>query len=54
MVGASFERLTSAKVLNDPRPIDVVFAGLAPGLIGIYQFDFRIPLDWPYPVFNAY
>jgi len=41
-------------VLNDPRPIDVVFAGLAPGLIGIYQFDFRIPLDWPYPVFNAY
>ena len=41
-------------VLNDPRPFEMVFAGLAPGLVGLYQFDFRIPPDWPYPLFNAY
>ena len=41
-------------VLNDPRPFEVLFAGLAPGLIGIYQLDFRIPSDWPFKAFNAY
>ncbi len=25
------------------------FAGLAPGLIGVYQLDFYIPTNWPYP-----
>jgi uncharacterized protein (TIGR03437 family) len=28
------------------RPFEVLFAGLAPTLTGIYQFDFRIPADW--------
>jgi uncharacterized protein (TIGR03437 family) len=41
-------------VLSDPRPIEVLFAGLAPGLFGIYQFDFRVPSDWLYPAFNPY
>jgi uncharacterized protein (TIGR03437 family) len=35
------------------RPFDVLFAGLAPGLIGLYQLDLRIPLDWPYTLFSA-
>ncbi|HXS94625.1 MAG TPA: hypothetical protein VN736_08465 [Candidatus Limnocylindrales bacterium] len=35
------------------RPFDVLFAGLAPGLIGLYQLDFLIPLDWSSTVFNA-
>ncbi len=41
-------------VPNDPRPFEVLFAGLAPGLIGTYQVDFRIPPGWPFRVFNAY
>lgn len=28
------------------EPIDALFAGLAPGLIGLYQFDFQVPPDW--------
>jgi uncharacterized protein (TIGR03437 family) len=32
-----------AAPLGDPRPAAVVFAGLAPGLIGIYQVDIAIP-----------
>ena len=27
-------------------PVEVLFAGAAPGLVGIYQVDFRIPRDW--------
>ena len=27
------------------RPVDVAFAGLAPGLVGIYQVDVRVPED---------
>ncbi len=41
-------------VPNDPRPFEVLFAGLAPGLIGTYQLDFRIPAIWPFQLFNAY
>jgi uncharacterized protein (TIGR03437 family) len=33
---------------------DVLFAGLAPGLIGKYQLDLRIPPDWGAPVFDAF
>ena len=36
------------------RTINVAFAGLAPGTTGIYQFDIRIPSDWPSSVFNAF
>jgi uncharacterized protein (TIGR03437 family) len=27
------------------RPIEVLFAGLAPGLVGFYQIDLRVPVD---------
>ncbi|MBM3798325.1 MAG: hypothetical protein FJW31_30775 [Acidobacteria bacterium] len=40
-------------VLTDPSPIEAPFARLAPGMVGVYQLDFRIPSDWPYPLFNA-
>ena len=33
-------------------PINVPFSGLAPGFVGVYQFDFQIPPDWSYPLFN--
>jgi len=33
-------------------PFEALFAGLAPGFIGLYQFDFRIPPDWSYTIFN--
>ncbi len=33
--------------------IEPVFAGLAPGLVGVYQLDFRVPPDWTEPVFYA-
>jgi uncharacterized protein (TIGR03437 family) len=33
---------------------DALFVGLAPGLVGVYQLDFRIPPDWNDSVFNAY
>jgi len=39
---------------SPPRAIEAPFAGLAPGLIGIYQLDLRIPEDWPHALFNAY
>jgi uncharacterized protein (TIGR03437 family) len=32
---------------SSAQPIEVVFAGLAPGMIGIYQLSFRVPLDAP-------
>jgi uncharacterized protein (TIGR03437 family) len=28
-------------------PLEVLFAGLAPGMIGIYQVDMRLPVDLP-------
>jgi uncharacterized protein (TIGR03437 family) len=33
-------------------PFSILFGGLAPDLIGLYQFDFLIPSDWSYPIFN--
>jgi uncharacterized protein (TIGR03437 family) len=33
-------------------PFEALFAGLAPGLIGLYQFDFLIPSDWSSRIFN--
>jgi uncharacterized protein (TIGR03437 family) len=42
---------------SDPTsgtPFEVPFAGLAPGLIGVYQLDFRIPQDWREPVFSGF
>ena len=33
-------------------PFEILFGGLAPGLVGLYQFDFLIPPDWSYPIFN--
>jgi len=33
---------------------DAAFAGLAPGLVGVYQLDIRIPFDWKNPRFFAY
>jgi hypothetical protein len=30
------------------------FAGLAPGLVGVYQLDLRIPPDWDAPVFDVF
>jgi uncharacterized protein (TIGR03437 family) len=36
------------------QPIEPEFAGLAPGLIGIYQFNFKIPTNWDIPFFNPY
>jgi uncharacterized protein (TIGR03437 family) len=32
---------------------DVPFAGLAPGLVGLYQVDLRIPENWTFPMFSA-
>ena len=40
--------------LSNPQPFEVEFAGLAPGLIGIYQFNFKIPNNWDYSLFNPY
>jgi uncharacterized protein (TIGR03437 family) len=33
---------------------DALFVGLAPGLVGVYQLDFRIPPDWKDSIFNPY
>ncbi len=38
---------------REKRPFDVLFAGLAPALVGVYQLDVRIPRDWKEPVFRA-
>lgn len=39
---------------NSPAlPVEVLFAGLAPGLTGVYQLNLRIPPDWPYQTFIA-
>ena len=32
---------------KDSMPADVLFAGLAPGLIGLYQIDVRVPSNPP-------
>jgi uncharacterized protein (TIGR03437 family) len=34
---------------NDPVPVEVLYSGLAPGLIGVYQIDLRLPADVPVP-----
>ncbi|MCX6611803.1 MAG: hypothetical protein NTW74_13235 [Acidobacteria bacterium] len=39
---------------GNPQPLEVEFAGLAPGLTGIYQFNFKIPNNWDYSLFNPY
>lgn len=36
------------------RPFEVLFAGLAPGLVGVYQIDLRIPADWNENEFRGY
>jgi uncharacterized protein (TIGR03437 family) len=33
------------QVLLDGKPVDVSFAGLTPGLAGLFQINFRVPLD---------
>lgn len=43
-----------ARVVGEVRcwlkgPIDVLFAGLAPGLVGVYQIDLQIPRSAPSP-----
>lgn len=43
----------AGNIVQADRPLDVPFAGLAPGLTGIYQFDLRIPPDWQYQTFIA-
>jgi hypothetical protein len=34
--------------------VEAIFTGLAPGLVGVYQLDFRIPPDWTESTFDAY
>ncbi|MFN3323208.1 MAG: hypothetical protein ACK5AZ_06915 [Bryobacteraceae bacterium] len=34
-------------VLVDGQPAELLFAGLAPGLVGVYQLDVRLPLSLP-------
>jgi uncharacterized protein (TIGR03437 family) len=36
------------------RSFEVLFAGLSPGFVGIYQLDLRIPGDWAFPIFEAF
>lgn len=36
------------------RPVEIFFQGLAPNLVGVYQFDFRIPVDTPNGNFGLY
>ena len=36
---------------GEQRPIETLFAGLAPALIGVYQISFRLPADPP-PLFS--
>ncbi len=31
------------------EPLEALFSGLAPGLIGLFQQDFRVPQDWSAP-----
>jgi len=33
-------------------PFTVQFSRLAPGLVGLYQFDFLVPPGWSFPLFN--
>ena len=39
---------------NQAAAVDVLFAGLAPGMTGMYQFDIRVPVDWTGSVFQPY
>ena len=38
--------------LQAAEPFAALFAGLAPGLIGLYQLDFLIPMHWAYRTFT--
>lgn len=40
--------------LDSATEIDVPFAGLAPGLVGVYQLDFQIPASWNDSIFDAF
>ena len=40
--------------LSSAPEIDVPFAGLAPGLVGVYQLDFQIPASWNDPIFEPF
>ena len=37
--------LATVQATLDGQPVDVVFAGLAPNFVGLYQVNFRVPLD---------
>jgi uncharacterized protein (TIGR03437 family) len=39
--------IASVRLTIDGAPADVSFAGLAPGLVGVYQVNFRTPLSLP-------
>jgi uncharacterized protein (TIGR03437 family) len=45
---------TVSTPLEALRPFEVLFAGLAPGLVGVYQIDLRIPADWNEGAFRGY
>ena len=41
------ETLTAVTLTLAGRPCEVQFAGLAPGLVGVYQVNFRVPANTP-------
>jgi uncharacterized protein (TIGR03437 family) len=40
--------------LGSGSSFEVPFVGLAPGLVGLYQLDFRIPPEWKESTFDAF
>ena len=44
----------ASKDLTSAAEFDVPFAGLAPGLVGVYQLDFQIPANWDDSIFDAF